>query len=309
MPHYCWLPSVPPVSVSSFRSLSYTFRCTNIVFFLSIFLENLHPFCELKILYYLCIPFRTQNSAASNQVVFSDGLHVMSLPEGVCERVVIGSQARLRIWCLRAYGFESLRSHFIKRSRSVPRSPFLRPRVGFGQTLRASRFRTPLSLRDISRGRTETSVAVSVARTLSRGRGVFPGLFFFARESGSGQSLRASRFRTPLSLRDISRGRTETSVAVSVARTFFRDRGVFPGLFFYAPAGGVRDNRSGPRGLVPLCHCVTSHEGERKRLSPFRSLARYQEIEECSPVSFFSPASRVWTNAQGLAVSYPSVTA
>ena len=27
------------------------------------------------------------------------------------ERVVIGSQARLRIWCLRAYGFESLRSH------------------------------------------------------------------------------------------------------------------------------------------------------------------------------------------------------
>ena len=255
MPHYCWLPSVPPVSVSSFRSLSYTFRCTNIVFFLSIFLENLHPFCELKILYYLCIPFRTQNAAASNQVVFSDGLHVMSLPEGVCERVVIGSQARLRIWCLRAYGFESLRSHFIKRSRSVPRSPFLRPRVGFGQT------------------------------------------------------LRASRFRTPLSLRDISRGRTETSVAVSVARTFFRDRGVFPGLFFYAPAGGVRDNRSGPRGLVPLCHCVTSHEGERKRLSPFRSLARYQEIEECSPVSFFSPASRVWTNAQGLAVSYPSVTA
>ena len=82
------------------------------MFFLSIFRENLHPFCELKILYYLCIPFRTQNAAASNQVVFSDGLHVMSLPEGVCERVVIGSQARLRIWCLRAYGFESLRSHF-----------------------------------------------------------------------------------------------------------------------------------------------------------------------------------------------------
>ena len=81
------------------------------MFFLSIFRENLHPFCELKILYYLCIPFRTQNAAASNQVVFSDGLHVMSLPEGVCERVVIGSQARLRIWCLRAYGFESLRSH------------------------------------------------------------------------------------------------------------------------------------------------------------------------------------------------------
>lgn len=160
MPHYCWLPSVPPVSVSSFRSLSYAFRCTNIVFFLSIFRENLHPFCELKILYYLCIPFRTQNAAASNQVVFSDGLHVMSLPEGICERVVIGSQARLRIWCLRAYGFESLRSHFIKRSKSVP----------------------------------------SVS-------------FFYAREQSS-------------------------------------------------------DKRSGPRGLVPLCHCVTSPWGERKRLPP-----------------------------------------
>lgn len=119
----------------------------------------------MKILYYLCIPFRTQNATASNQVVFSDGLHVMSLPEGICERVVIGSQARLRIWCLRAYGFESLRSHVIKRSRSVPRSLFLRLREEFRKMLRASRFRTPLSLRDISRGRTETSVAVSVART------------------------------------------------------------------------------------------------------------------------------------------------
>ena len=178
MPHYCWLPSVPPVSVSSFRSLSYTFRCTNIVFFLSIFRENLHPFCELKILYYLCIPFRTQNAAASNQVVFSDGLHVMSLPEGVCERVVIGSQARLRIWCLRAYGFESLRSHFIKRSRSVP----------------------PVS--------------------------------------------------------------------------------------FFAPARRVLDNRSGPRGLVPLCHCVTSPEGERKRLPSFRSLAHIHEVEEYIPGLF-----------------------
>ena len=103
-----------------------------------------------------------------------------------------------------------------------------------GQSLRASRFRTPLSLRDISRGRTETSVAVSVARTFFRDRGVFPGLFFYACGRSSGQSLRASRSRTPLSLRDISRGRTETSVAVSVARTFFRDRGVFPGLFFFA---------------------------------------------------------------------------
>ena len=211
----------------------------------------------MKILYYLCIPFRTQNATASNQVVFSDGLHVMSLPEGICERVVIGSQARLRIWCLCAYGFESLRSHIIKRSRSVPRSLFLRLRELFGETLRASRFRTPLSLRDISRGRTETSVAVSVARTFFRDRGVFPGLFFLRLRELFGETLRASRPRTPLSLRDISRGRTETSVAVSVAHTFFRGRGVFPGLFFFA-CGSCLEKRSGPRGLVPLCHCVTS---------------------------------------------------
>ena len=102
----------------------------------------------------------------------------MSLPEGICERVVIGSQARLRIWCLRAYGFESLRSHVIKRSRSVPRS-----------------------------------------------------------------------------------------------------------LFFCA-CGSCLEKRSGPRGFVPLCHCVTSPEGEWNRLSPFRSLARFLEIEECSSVSF-----------------------
>ena len=179
----------------------------------------------------------------------------MSLPEGICERVVIGSQARLRIWCLRAYGFESLRSHIIKRSRSVPRSLFLCLLEVFWKTLMASRSRTPLSLRDISRGRMETSVAVSVARTLLRGRGVFPGLFFLRLRELFGETLRASRFRTPLSLRDISRGRTETSVAVSVARTFFRDRGVFPGLFF----------------------CRLREE--------------------------------FWRNAQGLAASYPSVTA
>ena len=191
----------------------------------------------------------------------------MSLPEGICERVVIGSQARLRIWCLRAYGFESLRSHVIleieecspvsffyareqssdkrsgprgfiplchcvtspwgngnvcrrfgrshviKRSRSVPRSLFLRLREAFWKTLRASRFRTPLSLRDISRGRMETSVAVSVARTFFRDRGVCPGLFFLRLRELFGETLRASRPRTPLSLRDISRGRTETSVA------------------------------------------------------------------------------------------------
>ena len=81
------------------------------------------------------------------------------------------------------------------------------------------------------------------------------------------------------------------------ARTFFRDRGVFLGLFFFVPAGGVLEKRSGPRGLVPLCHCVTSPEGEWKRLSPFRSLARFLEIEECSPVSFFAPAGGVLENA------------
>ena len=108
-----------------------------------------------------------------------------------------------------------------------------------GQSLRASRFRTPLSLRDISRGRTETSVAVSVARTFFRDRGVFLGLFFLRTRELFGETLRASRPHTPLSLRDISRGRMETSVAVSVARTFFRDRGVFPGLFFLSPAGVV----------------------------------------------------------------------
>ena len=121
------------------------------------------------------------------------------------------------------------------------------------------------------------------ARTLLRGRGVFLGLFFCACGRSSGETLRASRSRTPLSLRDISRGRTETSVAVSVARTFFRDRGVFPGLFFVA-CGRSSGKCSGPRGFVPLCHCVTSPEGEWKRLSPFRSLARFLEIEECSSV-------------------------
>ena len=61
---------------------------------------------------------------------------------------------------------------------------------------------------------------------------------------------------------------------------------MFSPVSYFMSARRVRDNRSGPRGLVPLCHCVTSPEGERKRLSPFRSLARYQEVEECSPVSF-----------------------
>ena len=134
------------------------------------------------------------------------------------------------------------------------------------------------------------------ARTLLRDRGVFLGLFFCACGRSSGKTLRASRFRTPLSLRDISLGRMETSVAVSVARTFFIDRGVFPGLFFCA-CGSCLEKRSGPHGFVPLCHCVTSPEGERKRLSPFRSPARFLEIEECSPVSFLSPAGVVWRNA------------
>ena len=114
-----------------------------------------------------------------------------------------------------------------------------------------------------------------------------------------GETLRASRFRTPLSLRDISLGRMETSVAVSVARTFFRDWGVLLGLFFFA-CGSCLEKRSGPRGLVPLCHCVTSPWGERKRLPPFRSLARFLEIGEYSSVSFFAPARRVRDNRSGL---------
>ena len=95
------------------------------------------------------------------------------------------------------------------------------------------------------------------------------------------------------------------------ARTFFRDRGVFLGLFFLRlleeswrttrlssnyktqirrPLSGrtltKKHHKSTPwidrrprRGLSP--------EGERNRLSPFRPLARFLEIEECSPVSFF----------------------
>ena len=52
--------------------------------------------------------------------------------------------------------------------------------------------------------------------------------------------------------------------------------------------------RSGPRGLVPLCHCVTSPEGERKRLPPFRSLAHFLEIEEYIPgLFFYAPAGGV----------------
>ena len=72
------------------------------------------------------------------------------------------------------------------------------------------------------------------ARTLSRDRRVFLRSLFLCPRTEFGQTLRASRFHTPLSLRDISRGRTETSVAVSVARTFFRDQGLLPGLFFCA---------------------------------------------------------------------------
>ena len=82
------------------------------------------------------------------------------------------------------------------------------------------------------------------------------------------------------------------------ARTSFRDWGVLLGLFFCA-CGSCLEKRSGPRGLVPLCHCVTSPEGEWKRLSPFRSLARFLEIEECSSVSFLSPAGGVLDNRSG----------
>ncbi len=144
------------------------------------------------------------------------------------------------------------------RDRVFPGLFFLRPREVFGETLRVSRFRTPLSLRDISRGRMETSVAVSVARTLLRDRGVFFGLFFCACGRSSGQSLRASRFRTPLSLRDISRGRTETSVAVSVARTLFRGQECSP-VSFKPSCGVISGKLSGrtPHSTDKLCVLLT----------------------------------------------------
>ena len=157
----------------------------------------------------------------------------MSLPEGICERVVIGSQARLRIWCLRAYGFESLRSHIIKRSRSV-----------------------------------------------------FPGLFFCACGRNSGKCS-GPRGLVPLChcVTSPEGERKRLSPFRSLAR--FLEIEECSSVSFLSPAGGGLEKRSGPRGLVPLCHCVTSPEGEWKRLSPFRSLARFLEIEECSPVSFF----------------------
>ena len=192
----------------------------------------------MKILYYLCNPFRTQNATASNQVVFSDGLHVMSLPEGICERVVIGSQARLRIWCLRAYGFESLRSHIIKRSRSV-----------------------------------------------------FPGLFFCACGRNSGKCS-GPRGLVPLChcVTSPEGERKRLPPFRSLAR-FLEIEECSPVSFFIA-CGWCLEKHSGPRGLVPLCHCVTSPEGEWKRLSPFRSLARCLEVEEYSSV-FFKPSCRV----------------
>ena len=51
----------------------------------------------------------------------------LGLSGGICERVVIGSQARLRIWCLCAYGFESLRSHKKQRDQA----DWLNPSVSF----------------------------------------------------------------------------------------------------------------------------------------------------------------------------------
>ena len=72
---------------------------------------------------------------------------------------------------------------------------------------------------------------------------------------------------------------------------------------FFMHASEVRENRSEPRGFVPLCHCVTSPEGERKRLPPFRSLARYQEIEEYVPGLFF--CARETSSGQSLRASRP----
>ena len=134
------------------------------------------------------------------------------------------------------------------------------------------------------------------ARTFFRDRGLVPRSLFLCPLELFGETLRASRFRTPLSLRDISRERMETSVAVSVARTLLRGRGVFPGLFFCA-CGRSSGNA---QGLAVSYPSVTALHLPRENGNVCRRFGRshvFLEIEECSPVSFFSPAGVVWRNA------------
>ena len=103
--------------------------------------------------------------------------------EGFCERVVIGSQARLRIWCLCAYGFESLRSH--KKS-SLPGCFFCAAK---GQSLRIP---SPLDSPG-ARGML-SPISPSVASLLrSHKNSSRDGCFFCA---AKGQSLRIPVLRT-----------------------------------------------------------------------------------------------------------------
>ena len=122
------------------------------------------------------------------------------------------------------------------------------------------------------------------------------GLFFYAREQSSDKRSGPRGF-IPLChcVTSPAGERKRLSPFRSLAR-FLEIKECSP-VSFFAPASEVRENRSGPRGFVPLCHCVTSPWGERKRLSPFRSLARFLEIEDCSPVSFFAPAGGVLESA------------
>lgn len=96
------------------------------------------------------------------------------------------------------------------------------------------------------------------ARTFFRDRGVFPGLFFCRLRELFGETLRASRFRTPLSLRDISRGRMETSVAVSVARKFLEIVECSP-VSFKPSCGVISGKLSGrtPHSTDKLCVLLT----------------------------------------------------
>ena len=123
---------------------------------------------------------------------------------GNCERVVIGSQARLRIWCLVRMGSSPF-------ARTEKRLWFVRTTAFFSCKLRASRYRTPLSLRDISLGRMETAGTVSVARSHSVHRRCVSSISdswvcALFKYSHSQLFLRASRYRTPLSLRDPTSG-------------------------------------------------------------------------------------------------------
>ena len=76
--------------------------------------KGLRMICRLKISSYLCSPYGS---------CLSEGTSETSSAESESGRVVIGSQARLRIWCRKAYGFESLRPHKISSgSPDIPKA-------------------------------------------------------------------------------------------------------------------------------------------------------------------------------------------